>query len=36
MLDVSMRLMQALDQEPIEGYLWIVEENRIRIRGEPG
>jgi len=34
-LDVFMRLMQVLDQEPIEGYLWIVEENRIRIRGEP-
>ena len=34
-LDMFMRLMQVLDQEPIEGYLWIVEENRIRIRGEP-
>jgi predicted nuclease of predicted toxin-antitoxin system len=35
-LDVFMRCMQVLDQEPIEGQLWIVEENRIRIRGEPG
>ena len=35
-LNVVMRLMQVLSQEPIEGHLWIVEENRIRIRGEPG
>jgi predicted nuclease of predicted toxin-antitoxin system len=35
-LDVIARLAQVLDQEPIEGCLWIVEENRIRIRGEPG
>ena len=35
-LDVWMRVMQVLHQEPIEGHLWIVEENRIRIRGEPG
>jgi predicted nuclease of predicted toxin-antitoxin system len=35
-LDVFVRLVQVLDQEPMEGYLWIVEENRIRIRGEPG
>lgn len=28
------RLMQVLHQEPIEGHLWIVEENQIRIRGE--
>ena len=34
-LDVCMRLMQVLHQEPIEGHLWIVEEDRIRIRGEP-
>jgi predicted nuclease of predicted toxin-antitoxin system len=34
-VDVFMRFMQVLDQEPIEGRLWIVEENRIRIRGEP-
>ena len=25
---------ETLHQEPIEGHLWIVEENRIRIRGE--
>jgi predicted nuclease of predicted toxin-antitoxin system len=35
-LDVLVRLVQVLDQEPIEGNLWIVEENRIRIRGEAG
>ena len=35
-LNVVMRLMQVLSQEPIEGHLWIVEENRIRIRGEAG
>jgi len=33
-LDVFMRCMQVLEQEAIEGQLWIVEENRIRIRGE--
>ncbi len=35
-LDVFLRLLQVLRQEPIEGHLWIVEENRIRIRGEAG
>jgi predicted nuclease of predicted toxin-antitoxin system len=34
-MDVFMHLIQALGKEPIEGRLWIVEENRIRIRGEP-
>ena len=34
-LAVCKRFLQMLDQEPIEGHLWIVEENRIRIRGEP-
>ena len=34
-LDVFMRLVQVLDQEPIEGHLWIVEETQLRIRGEP-
>ena len=33
-LDLCRRLMQVLHQEPIEGHLRIVEENRIRIRGE--
>jgi hypothetical protein len=33
-LDVFMHLIQVLHQEPIDGQLWIVEENRIRIRGE--
>jgi predicted nuclease of predicted toxin-antitoxin system len=32
-LDVLLRLLQLLHQEPIAGHLWIVEENRIRIRG---
>jgi predicted nuclease of predicted toxin-antitoxin system len=35
-LDLFMRLIQVLHQEPIEGRLWIVEEDRIRIRGEHG
>jgi len=35
-LDVLVRLVQVLHQEPIGGRLLIVEENRIRIRGEPG
>ena len=35
-LDVLLRLVQVLHQEPIERHLWIVEENRIRIRGESG
>lgn len=35
-LGVLVRLVQVLDQEPMEGCLWIVEENRIRIRGEHG
>ncbi len=28
------RLIEALDHEPLEGRLWIVDELRIRIRGE--
>lgn len=32
-LDVVSRLLDILDKEPLECYLWIVEENRIRIRG---
>ncbi len=32
-LDVCRRLMRAIPEEPPEGRLWIVEENRIRIRG---
>ena len=31
-LDVLARLVQALRVEPLDGTLWIVEENRIRIR----
>ncbi len=32
-LDVFMRLMEVLEQEPVERQLWIVEETQIRIRG---
>lgn len=32
-LSVFARLVQVLRTEPLEGYLWIVEENQIRIRG---
>jgi predicted nuclease of predicted toxin-antitoxin system len=32
-LDVLVRLIRTLDQEPTERHLWIVEENQIRIRG---
>ncbi len=34
-LTVCTRLVQVLLLEPLEGQLWIVEENRIRIRGLP-
>jgi predicted nuclease of predicted toxin-antitoxin system len=27
------RLVQVIRREPLEGHLWIVEENRVRIRG---
>ena len=32
-LDVLARLLQVLRSELLDGTLWIVEENRIRIRG---
>jgi predicted nuclease of predicted toxin-antitoxin system len=32
-LSVLTRLMRILHTEPLEGHLWIVEENRVRIRG---
>jgi predicted nuclease of predicted toxin-antitoxin system len=32
-LSVLARLVQVFRTEPLEGYLWIVEENRIRVRG---
>jgi hypothetical protein len=32
-LNVWMRVIQVLHQEPLEQHLWIVEEERIRIRG---
>jgi predicted nuclease of predicted toxin-antitoxin system len=31
-LDVFRKLLNAIGREPLEGHLWIVEENRIRIR----
>lgn len=31
-LDVLAHLIPLLGQEPLERYLWIVEENRVRIR----
>ncbi len=31
-LDVARRLVSALEQETLHGRLWIVEENRIRVR----
>jgi hypothetical protein len=31
-LDVFRKLLKAIGREPLEGRLWIVEENRIRIR----
>jgi predicted nuclease of predicted toxin-antitoxin system len=33
-LKVARRLVQALSNDPLQGRLWIVEEGRIRIRGE--
>lgn len=35
-LSLVQRLMPRLATEPIAGKLWIVEEDRIRIRGETG
>jgi len=32
-LDVLAHLIQLLGQEPLDRHLWIVEENRVRIRG---
>jgi len=32
-LKIISRLIAVLSREPLEGYLWIVEEERIRIRG---
>lgn len=31
-VEVFRRVMSAIGHEPLEGYLWIVEEERIRIR----
>jgi predicted nuclease of predicted toxin-antitoxin system len=31
-LSVFRKMLKAVDHEPLEGRLWIVEENRIRIR----
>ena len=35
-LNVLARLIRVLHTEPLEGHLWIVEENRVRIRGKSG
>jgi predicted nuclease of predicted toxin-antitoxin system len=32
-LEIIARLKEALSSEALEGYLWIVEEGRVRIRG---
>jgi predicted nuclease of predicted toxin-antitoxin system len=32
-LNVITKLIKTLGKEPLKGYLWIVEEDRIRIRG---
>ena len=32
-IEIVVRLVDILQKEPLERYLWIVEENRIRIRG---
>jgi predicted nuclease of predicted toxin-antitoxin system len=32
-IEIVSRLVDILQKEPLECYLWIVEENRIRIRG---
>jgi len=32
-LEVLERLMESISSEPVEGHPWIVEEDRIRIRG---
>ena len=34
LMDVFRRCMPLIGQEPLEHYLWIVEETRVRIRGE--
>jgi predicted nuclease of predicted toxin-antitoxin system len=31
-LDVFRKMLEALDREPLNGRLWVVEEDRIRIR----
>lgn len=31
-LDVFRKMLKTIDREPLDGHLWIVEENRIRIR----
>jgi hypothetical protein len=35
LLAVVDRLLPLLDAEPLEGLLWIVEEWRVRVRGQP-
>ena len=31
-MNVLARIAQVFSQEPLKGHLWIVEENRIRVR----
>jgi predicted nuclease of predicted toxin-antitoxin system len=33
MLQVFTRIFNLIDQEPLAGHLWIVEEHQVRIRG---
>jgi predicted nuclease of predicted toxin-antitoxin system len=33
LIEVFRRVMPLIEQEPLEHHLWIVEENRVRIRG---
>ncbi len=36
LIAIFQRVMPLLDQEPVVHHLWIIEETRIRIRGEEG
>ena len=33
-IEAIKRIIESIEEEQIEGRLWIVEENRIRVRGE--
>jgi len=34
LIAVFRRVIALIEQEPVEHHLWIIEENRVRIRGE--